>query len=76
MFQEIITYMIIAVAIAVAIRKLYSTFAIKKRNKETLVSERNCADCIAECNVRDASFSERQEKSEFCETMVKKATDS
>jgi hypothetical protein len=82
MFQEVITYIIIAVAIVVAILKLYRTLAVKKRNKkvnfknETSPLEHICSDCIADCNIRDASITVRKENSGLCETTVKKVTDS
>jgi hypothetical protein len=35
MFQELITYIIVAVAIGLAIWKTYKKLAVKKRNRET-----------------------------------------
>jgi large-conductance mechanosensitive channel len=75
MVQEIITYIIIAVAIAVAIRKLYKTLAMERKKKENPVTDHNCSDCIADCKIRDASISVKQEKPELCEKTIK-TTDS
>lgn len=59
MIQEIITYMIIGAAVTVAVMKFAKRFGRKKPVAKKVVSGKtishahNCADCSAECQLRD-----------------------
>lgn len=75
MLQEIITYLIIAIAVSLAVWKMYKKLSGKKKKpkqhkKTTLSAPHNCSDCIADCSLRDAVPAVRQEKEEICETTV------
>jgi hypothetical protein len=77
MLQEIITYIVIAVAVSIAVWKMYKTLSVKKKKpkqhkKTTLSAPHNCSDCIADCSLRDAVPIVRQENEEICETTVVK----
>ncbi|MBK6282927.1 MAG: hypothetical protein IPF54_09905 [Draconibacterium sp.] len=59
--QEIITYMIIGAAIALAISKAVRKFRVKRKpskkvdfKKDTISLHHDCSDCSAECMLRDA----------------------
>jgi len=59
MIQEIITYLIVAIAFLFAFWKLYKKFS-KKKIKHNLKNEQqhnhlNCSVCSAECILRDKS---------------------
>ena len=79
MTQEIITYIIVLVAIVLALWKMYIKLSGKKKkkkeikNKNTDTSIHNCSDCIAECSLRDAAPILIKENEELCETTVIKA---
>lgn len=78
MLQEIITYIIVAVAVGLALWKMYKKFSGGKRKKSKQVRKtitsapHNCSDCIAECSLRDAVPVVRKENEELCETTVAK----
>lgn len=62
MIQEIITYMIIGAAIAMAVSQIFKKFKGKKQKakkvdfkKETLSYHHDCSDCSAECMLRDSA---------------------
>lgn len=83
MVQEIVTYIIIVIAVSISVWKMYRTVSgNKKPKKETNFSkvtyspQHNCSDCIAECSLRDAVPALRKENEELCETTVLKITDS
>jgi hypothetical protein len=59
MIQEIITYIIIAAAVTLAILKTVNRFSKKKPKKldykkAKLSTDHNCGQCAAECMLRDA----------------------
>ncbi|MCG6189904.1 hypothetical protein [Maribellus maritimus] len=75
MVQELITYMIIGAAIAVAAMKTIKKFG-KKRAKEkhakncnTSKAAHNCSDCSAECMLRNAvnPLPERKNEKNLCQ---------
>jgi large-conductance mechanosensitive channel len=81
MLQEIITYIIVAFAVAFAIWKIYKKLAGKKKKKviykdATYTPQHNCSDCAASCTLRDAVPEIRVENKELCETTVVKTKDS
>lgn len=83
MVQEIITYIIIAVSVSIALLKMYKTVAGSRRTKKTTNYSKvtytpghNCSDCIAECSLRDAVPALRKENEELCESTVVKITNS
>lgn len=62
MIQEIITYMIIGAAIAMAVSRIIQKFKRKKQpekkvdfKKDTFALQHDCSDCSAECMLRDAA---------------------
>ena len=73
MIQEIITYMIIGAAIALAISRALNKFRRKKvpekkinYQKESFTVQHNCSDCSAECMLRNASRPVIKENAELC----------
>ena len=58
MIQEIITYLIIGIAVSIAFYKIGMKFRKAKKTsaKQTGTTnlEHNCADCVAECMLRDS----------------------
>jgi hypothetical protein len=82
MIQELLAYIIVAIAIGLALWKTYKKLAGKKRRrkpdfkKQTFSMEHNCQECIAECILRD-SPAMKKKNAELCDTTVaKKAKDS
>ena len=74
MFQEIITYMIIGAAIAMAISKMIKKLKGKKKlpkkvdsEKETFSMQHNCLDCSAECMLRNATKPIIEHNKDLCE---------
>ena len=71
MIQEIITYIIIGVAILVGIQKFNKKFSIKKKDsdvqKKTTSDPNRCADCTADCLLRDSVNSLNGTDSNYCE---------
>jgi len=73
MIQEIITFMIIGAAIALAIAKSISKMKGKKRiqkkpdfKKETFTMQHDCSDCPAECMLRNATKLTIDKNKELC----------
>jgi hypothetical protein len=72
MIQEIITYLLIGAAIALAINKTYIKFKRKKKakkidfKKESFSVQHDCSSCAAECMLRDAAKPIIQNDSELC----------
>jgi len=73
MIQEIITYLIIGLAVTLAGIKIYKKFwrkKIKKQNidfkKDTISMQHNCSDCSAECMLRDAASPIIQKNKDLC----------
>ncbi len=73
MIQEVLTYMIIGAAIALAVLKVMQKFKPKKRperkinyQEEKFSYHHDCSDCSAECMLRDASKSVIKENAELC----------
>jgi len=71
--QEIITYMIIGAAVALAISKVVQKFGLKKKaqnkidyRKENFTMQHNCSDCSAECMLRNASKPIIEKNKELC----------
>lgn len=77
MVQEIITYIIVALAVGFAGWKIYIKLAGKRRKKkfdfkkETFSMEHNCSDCAAECILRDSPALKKRNAG-LCETTVTK----
>lgn len=85
MIQELITYLIIAAAVYLALWKMYIKLWGKKKlrvksktdyQKVSYAPKHNCSDCIAECALRDALPNLREDNEELCETTVIKVTES
>jgi uncharacterized membrane protein YraQ (UPF0718 family) len=73
MIQEIITYMIIGAAVALAISKMINKTGIRKnRGKKTdyksvsINVQHNCSDCSAECMLRDSAKPVIEKNKELC----------
>ncbi|KAF0236190.1 MAG: hypothetical protein FD181_3005 [Prolixibacteraceae bacterium] len=73
MIHEVITFMIIGAAIALAIAKSVRKLKNKKLqqnkpdfNKETFTKGHNCPDCSAECMLRNASKLTIDKNKELC----------
>ena len=81
MWQEIITYLIIAAAVAVAVLKTRKKFRKKKRQlvvqsqKTVLNTNHNCSDCPAECILRDSVAPQRTNAGETACTQPEKESD-
>lgn len=74
MLQEIITYMIIGAALALAISKAVRKLRGKKKRvrktnfqKETYSVQHNCSDCSAECMLRNATNIMNDKNKDICE---------
>ena len=73
MIQEIITYLIIGAAIALAISKIIGKIKGRKSpkmkvdfQKETFTMQHNCSDCSAECMLRNSSKLTVEKNKELC----------
>jgi hypothetical protein len=57
MIQEIVTYLIVAVAVGLTFYKIFGN-RFRKQNKKNLKtkSDHKCADCSAECVLRDTAI--------------------
>ena len=73
MIQEIITYMIIGAAVALAISKMINIAGIRKNKKKKTDYQRvsinvqhNCHDCSAECMLRDSAKHVIEKNKELC----------
>jgi len=80
MIQEIITYIIVAVAAGVTLFNFYKRFRKKRVNKEkpdfkTATMQHNCSDCSAECILRDASSTFIENNGELCQKIEKSTSD-
>jgi hypothetical protein len=77
MAQEILTYLIIAIAAGAAIWRFYKTLSVKKKSKitdfkkEKFTLQHDCSDCAADCSLRNATPRVKLENEEICETNVK-----
>lgn len=69
MIQEITTYLIVAVAVAMlfvkARKKIFKKF-IKTKESAANAQQHKCPDCTAECILRDASSTFIQNNKELC----------
>ena len=74
MVQEIITYLIVAVAFFMAGWKISNKLRRKKRKKnvdfkkDEITMQHTCSDCAAECILRDASSSYIKSNADTCKT--------
>lgn len=73
MIQEFITYIIVAIALVITIRKTIKKFSKKKKipankkwNKETAKMQHKCDDCLAECILRDTVSPSAEDPGNFC----------
>jgi hypothetical protein len=72
MIQEIITYMIIGAAVALAISKIWNKTGIRKNRKKKIdyksasINVHNCSDCSAECMLRDSAKPVIEKNKELC----------
>jgi hypothetical protein len=73
MVQEIITFMIIGAAVALAISEIIKKTVKRKNpgkkvdfNNEFIPLEHNCPDCSAECMLRDAAKPVIEKNKELC----------
>lgn len=78
MIQEIITYMIIGAAIALAISMAVKKFHGKRKpakkvdfKKDTISMHHDCSDCSAECMLRNAVKPVIKENVELCNKIEK-----
>lgn len=68
MFQEIVTYLIITLAVFIAVIKTIKQLGRKKQKtavkfrNETCTSEHNCSTCSDECVFRNTVSSEMKQK--------------
>ena len=81
MWQEIITYLIIAGAVIVAVLKSRKKFRKKKRQldvpskKAVLNTNHNCSDCPAECILRDTVAPQQSNNGETVCSQTEKKSD-
>ena len=73
MIQEVVTYMIIGAAIAMAISRIIKKFKGKKQpqkkidyQKESFSYQHDCSSCSAECMLRNASQTVVKNNAELC----------
>jgi len=81
MIQEIITYLIIGIAVMIVVFKARKKFW-KKSKKARINSEKitgdhqhNCPDCSAECILRDAAAPIIQNNKDLCKKIENSASD-
>lgn len=71
MVQEIITYLIVGAAVIVAFLKIKKWFVKKKKSTKTTnntkVAQQNCADCSADCMIRNSIDSQKDNGIIICE---------
>ncbi|WP_372948235.1 hypothetical protein [Mariniphaga sp.] len=78
MIQEIITYVIVALAIGMAVYKSYKKLKRKKLLKQSdgkigsSTSQSACSNCIADCILRNASTEIKNENAQLCEKSIEK----
>lgn len=80
MWQEIITYLIIAGAVIVAVLKSRKKFRKKKRQtvnyKNAVINtNHNCSDCPAECILRDTVAPQQSNNGETVCSQTEKKSD-
>ena len=73
MLQEIITFLIVGAAIALASAKAIKRFRKKKPKKvsyesATMAEAHNCTDCAADCVLRDLPKRTIHKSQEICDT--------
>lgn len=80
MIQEIITYMIIGAAIALAVSKIIKKISGKKvtkkkvdYQKDSFSVKHDCSDCSAECMLRNASKPVIMENVDLCNKIENKS---
>lgn len=77
MIQEIITYIIIGFAVVLAFYKSYKKLARKNRSKSpngkgnSPAIHTGCANCTADCILRNASPDVKNENAQLCEQNLK-----
>lgn len=78
MLQQIITFIIVAFAVFLAVRKTVKKFSKKKKKTQVdfkngkFSMQHNCSDCSAECILRDASTSLTKSHPNLCKPVPKK----
>jgi hypothetical protein len=78
MVQKIITYVIISVAVGLAVFKSYKMLKRKKLLKltdmknDSYKTQTACPDCVAECILRDAPLKFKNENARLCEREMDK----
>lgn len=77
MLQEIITFVIVAIAVGFALLKTYKRFSKKKPKKVdfqnvSVADSHNCSDCAAECVLRDQAKHIIEKSSEVCDSNYSK----
>lgn len=78
MIQEIVTYLIVLVAIYLAIKMMVAKLRKKKQpaksktGQQLLSMGHNCSDCSAECVLRDATTSYIKYNKELCQKVETK----
>lgn len=82
MVQEIITYLIIALALFFTFLRIRKKFWKKKKAKKTAVKkedyiyqQHNCSDCSAECILRDVNSSVLQSNGDLCKKIETASSD-
>jgi hypothetical protein len=77
MVQEIITYLIVASAIGLAVYKIYNKLKRKKPVQsanikiESPATHSACSDCLAECVLRNTPEAFKNENTLLCERNIK-----
>jgi hypothetical protein len=73
MIQEIITYMMIGAAVALAISKMINKTGLRKGRERktdyqntTATEQHSCPDCTAECMLRDSAKPVMEKNKELC----------
>ena len=73
MIQELITFVIVAIAVIIAVLKVYKRFRKKKAKamdfqKVSMAESHNCTECAAECVLRDLPKHIIDKSAEVCDT--------
>lgn len=74
MIQEIITYLIITVAVGIAFYKSYKRLSHYrwKKSEKSNKSKTGCSDCVADCILRNAAPEVKSENTQLCERTIEK----
>lgn len=78
MLQEIVTYLIVGIAVTVATLKIVARFKKKKPQKinyqkEKFTMAHDCGSCSADCMLRDATKSVKADNVDLCNELHEKS---